>query len=81
MNPLFIIMMILFFAFMLFIGILLSHNPGLAIDIQRRFYAKINWKLEPISMPKELRNTRTMGWFLITSSLLVIAYLIKISIK
>jgi hypothetical protein len=40
-------------------------RPELAIEIQRRFYARINWKIEPVSMPKEIRNTRIMGWLLI----------------
>ena len=40
-------------------------KPQLAIEIQQRFYAKINWKIEPISMEKEIRNTRIMGGFLI----------------
>jgi hypothetical protein len=39
-------------------------RPELAIEIQKRFYAKINWRIEPVSMPKEIRNTRIMGWFL-----------------
>lgn len=47
------------------IGFLLIIKPTLAIEIQRRFYEKINWKIEPISMQKEIRNTRIMGWFLI----------------
>jgi len=29
-------------------------KPALAIELQRRFYAKINWRMEPISMPKEI---------------------------
>lgn len=47
------------------IGIFLILNPALAIEIQRRFYARINWKIEPISMKKEIRNTRIMGCLLI----------------
>ncbi len=52
----------------LFIGIFLYFKPRIAIEIQRRFYVKINWKIEPISMPKEIRNTCVMGWFLIILS-------------
>lgn len=45
----------------LFIGWFLMIKPHEAIDIQRRFYLKINWKMEPVSMDKEVRNTRLMG--------------------
>lgn len=47
------------------IGFFLVKKPAMAIEIQRRFYAKINWRIEPISMQKELRNTRIMGLILI----------------
>jgi hypothetical protein len=49
----------------LFIGAFLILKPQLAIEIQKRFYALINWKIEPISMSCELRNTKIMGWLLI----------------
>jgi len=67
--------LILFFLLGLAIGCLLIIKPLLAIEIQRRFYAKINWKIEPISMPKEIRNSRMMGWLLI---IVLIAILILI---
>ena len=47
------------------VGIWLSVNPADAIEMQRRFYVKINWRIEPIFMGKELRNTKFMGFFLI----------------
>jgi hypothetical protein len=43
------------------IGCMLIANPVGAIEFQKRFYEKINWRMEPISMPKEIRNTRLMG--------------------
>ncbi len=49
-------------------GCFLVIFPALAIEMQRIFYAQINWRVEPISMPKELRNTRIMGVFLIVFS-------------
>jgi hypothetical protein len=52
----------------LFIGVFLMINPSLAIEIQRRFYARLNWRIEPISLKKELRNTRIMGFLLIILS-------------
>lgn len=51
-------------------------KPKLAIEIQRRFYAKINWKIEPVSIQKEIRNTKLMGSFLIMLSLSMIIYLL-----
>lgn len=49
----------------LFIGLFLLIKPESAIEIQRKFYEKINWKIEPISMAKEIRNTKLMGGFVI----------------
>jgi hypothetical protein len=56
------------------IGFLLVFKPQLAIEIQQRFYAKINWKIEPISMEKEIRNTRIMGGFLIAVLILTLIF-------
>lgn len=39
--------------------------PEKTFDIQKRFYALINWNIEPISLKKEIRNTRVMGVILI----------------
>ncbi|MGB2630488.1 MAG: hypothetical protein WBD24_02105 [Candidatus Omnitrophota bacterium] len=66
----------------LFIGSFLFLKPELSIEIQIRFYEKINWRIEPISMRKEVRNTRLMGILLIavTSVLLVCALTQKINI-
>ena len=61
----FLLIFIIFSCFILLVAFLLIIKPSLAIEIQRRFYEKINWKIEPISMHKELRNTQLMGWFLI----------------
>lgn len=48
------------------LGIFLVLRPALAIEFQRRFYEKINWRMEPISLAKELRNTRLMGLMLVS---------------
>jgi hypothetical protein len=50
-------------------------NPSLAIRLQQKFYAKINWKIEPINLNKELRNTRIMG---MTSMIIAIMLLITL---
>ncbi len=72
MNQLFSVLFILFSLLSLGIGIFLVRKPDAAIEIQRRFYARINWKIEPISMTKEIRNTRLMGIFLIILSLTIL---------
>jgi len=53
------------------IGVFLALKPARAIEAQRRFYLRINWKIEPVSMEKELRNTRLMGLFLTGISILI----------
>ena len=46
-------------------GIFIYRAPLKAFDIQKRFYRLINWSIEPISLQKEVRNTKLMGVFLI----------------
>lgn len=55
------------------IGLFLFFKPSLAIEIQRRFYEKINWRIEPVSMKKEIINTKIMGLFLIALFLATIS--------
>ncbi len=42
-------------------GFFLYSWPKKAIDTQILFYRNINWKMEPVSWPRELHNTRLMG--------------------
>ena len=66
MNPgLLLFLKLTFSLFGFLAGLFFIIKPELAIEIQRRFYAKINWKIEPISKSLELRNTRIMGGFLL----------------
>lgn len=58
-------------------GIICLTNPGLAIKIQQRFYEKINWRIEPINLNLELRNTRIMGLINLILAMLIIIQLIK----
>ncbi len=58
------------------IGLILFLKPACAIEMQRKFYEKINWKIEPISMPKEIRNTKIMGISLFVLSVFYSAYII-----
>ncbi|MFH1190815.1 MAG: hypothetical protein V1670_01280 [Candidatus Omnitrophota bacterium] len=56
------------------IGLFVFYRAELTIEIQRKFYEKINWRIEPISMPKEIRNTKIMGIFLMFIAILTIIY-------
>ena len=58
------------------VGVLYSSRPELAIEWQRRAYAAFNWRLEPISLEKELRNMKVMGRILIVISMATIIYII-----
>jgi len=57
--------LILFPIVSLCLGLFIFLKPKLAIEIQRRFYEKINWKIEPICVQTEIRNTKIMGLSLI----------------
>ena len=54
-------------------GALITWRPRKAIDLQIAFYRLINWKMEPISMEKEVRKTRIMGAILLTAGILSFA--------
>ncbi len=44
-------------------------SPGRVIAFQQKFYSWINWRMEPISMSREVRNTRLMGLILVLLAL------------
>ena len=52
------------------VGTLIAWKPRKAIDMQIVFYRFINWKMEPISMKKEVRNTRIMGAIVLVAGIL-----------
>ena len=56
------------------LGLFLFKKPSLTIELQKRFYAKINWRVEPISMSKEMRNTKIMGIMLVVSAVTIFVY-------
>lgn len=56
-------------------GAFIFLNTSLAIKIQMKFYEKINWRMEPLSMQKEIRNTKIMGLFLFVFCLAGIVYI------
>lgn len=51
-------------------------GPQKVIALQQKFYTLINWRMEPISMPKEIRNTKWMGLFLIVFAVICSVYYI-----
>ena len=59
------------------VGLVMFLRPGAVIEFQRKFYTKINWRVEPISMPKEIRNTKLMGLSLVLITLLTIIYILN----
>ncbi|MFC1646284.1 hypothetical protein ACFL2Y_03795 [Candidatus Omnitrophota bacterium] len=58
-------------------GLICFLNPDLAIKIQKKFYERINWRIEPIDMAKEIRNTRIMGLISLILSITLVIYIIK----
>ena len=58
----------------LFVGVFLAAKPQQAMKIQIKFYEKINWRVEPISIDKEIRNTRAMGVLLLVVFVVSLLY-------
>ena len=56
------------------IGLFVFFKPELTIAIQKKFYERINWRIKPVSMPKEIRNTKTMGMFLVVIAIVAGVY-------
>jgi len=56
------------------IGCMLIAKPAAAIEMQKRFYEKINWRMEPISMSREIRNTRLMGIVVIVFLVVIVSF-------
>jgi hypothetical protein len=76
MKALYLIAFLLFACVGIAIGFFFMLKPQLAIEIQKRFYAKINWRMEPISMSKEIRNTRIMGGLIVVILVAMLVYLL-----
>ena len=53
-------------------GALLAWKPKKVIDAQTAIYRPFNWKLEPISMEKEIKNTRIMGMSVLVTGVIVL---------
>ncbi|MBI5150002.1 MAG: hypothetical protein HZA28_04440 [Candidatus Omnitrophica bacterium] len=74
MNNIFSLFFVLIVIFSLASGFLISRYPAKVIRWQQKFYLLINWRMEPVSMEKEMRNTRWMGLFLIAVTLTASLY-------
>ncbi len=58
-------------------GVLFAKFPDETIKFQQYFYSKINWRMEPISLEKEIKNTRLMGIFLLLLALLALYFIFR----
>ena len=54
------------------LGIFLISRPKKVIERQIKFYKLINWKMEPVSWEKEIRNTRIMGIIAFVCGVLIV---------
>lgn len=68
---------IIFFSFSIMTGLFFFFKPASAIELQRKFYEKINWRIEPIDMQKEIKNTRIMGLVVIILVFFAFIVLVK----
>lgn len=57
------------------VGVFIFFRSAQVIALQIQFYEKINWRIFPVSMPKELKNTRYMGMFLVVFCSLASVYI------
>lgn len=72
-----LIIAILFINAGIIFGLWVFFNTEFTMRVQTSFYKRINWFMEPISMQKEIHNTRIMALVLIIVSLVSVIYLIK----
>ena len=61
-------------------GMMCVTKSPLAIEIQKKFYELINWEIIPISMKKEIRNTKILGGILLFVSFVLMVSLVIFSI-
>jgi hypothetical protein len=57
-------------------GALVTLMPRRVIDLQAALYRSANWKLEPIDMAREVRNTRIMGLVVLVLGVLALGYIL-----
>ena len=61
--------------FAIAIGAFVAWKPRKVIDLQIAAYRLINWKMEPLSMAKEITNTRLMGLTLVVLGIAAFLYI------
>ncbi len=71
---LFIALEIFIFLASIALGLLLILRPAQAIELQKQFYFKINWRMEPVNMALEIRNTRMMGFMMVGVVIVIVVY-------
>ncbi len=69
--------LILISAISILVGIVFIKVPKETINLQIAIYRFVNWKMEPISWEKEIRNTRIMGVIALICGILSSAILFK----
>jgi hypothetical protein len=57
------------------VGILVFFYPVSVMRLQVKFYEKINWRIEPISLQKEFNRTKYTGLYLVLLCLLSSVYI------
>ncbi len=57
------------------LGVWYLRQPQRVIETQKAVYRLFNWNLEPISMTKEIRNTRIMGAAVIILGIITMIYI------
>jgi hypothetical protein len=55
-------------------GALVAWKPMKVIEMQIALYRPFNWEIKPISMEKEIRNTRIMGLVVLVLGILSLGY-------
>ena len=56
-------------------GLIMVYKAPLIIKMQIKAFARSNWRMEPISMEKELKNTKISGINLIAVCVLTLIYM------
>jgi hypothetical protein len=59
------------------LGLWLVKKPRQAIEAQIAFYRRINWKMEPLDLRREISNTRWMGATALACGAIVVWLMIK----
>ena len=57
------------------VGLFVFFYPVSVMKMQVKFYEKINWRIEPISLQKEFNRTKYTGLYLIVLCLLSSVYI------